>query len=188
MTDSRAVVLLVPIAMGGLLVLGTIGWFAAIQFGGTAHGGRATLTFDSSCAALAISARLADYGLEGEWIGSKLTMVLPGMEDDRSHMPAALTAPGVLAIDGAAVRPRHAGVQLSLGGNPVSLYTLDAVVPPTATVTLDGQEMKIEQVNGGELQLSAFAEDGPRSLRVATDRVVSVRHPLPCPVRVLSVE
>lgn len=188
MTDSRAAVLLVPIAMGGLLVLGTIAWFAAIQLGGEATGGRAVLTFDDDCAATAISARLADYGLEGTWEDSRLTMDLPGMEDDRTHMPAVLAAPGVLAVDGIAVRPRNGGVQLSLGGNPVSLYTLDEVVPATAHVTLDGEEMKIEQVNGGELQLAALAEDGARALRLATDRVVSVRHPLPCPVRVVSVE
>lgn len=193
MVDKRAFVLLIPISMGAFLILGTIGWYAAVQVGGTARGGSAKVTFDSACGTDAMTARLADYGLSGAWLGPVLTMQLPGLEDDKVHMPAALTLPGTLTVTtrGAAqpVTMRHGGVQLSMGGNPVSLFTLDTALDAEGlVVVINGETVDVEAVNGGELQIPATAADGPRALRLATDRVVSVRHPLPCQVGVVSVE
>ena len=193
MVDKRAFVLIIPISMGSCLIRGTIGWYAAIQVGGTATGGTAVVTFDSACAKDAMSARLADYGLAATWSGPAVTMQLPGLEDDRTHMPAVLAAPGTLAVtvDGVAkpVVMRHAGVQVSMLGNPVSLFTLDTALERAGLeVRINGAVVEVEGVNGGELQIPATAEDAPRALRLATDRVVSVRYPLPCAVRVVSVE
>jgi hypothetical protein len=50
-------------------------------------------------------------------------------------------------------------------------------------VYLDGQKVELENSDSGvELQIPARAADSRSALRLATDRVVALRHPLPCPV------
>ena len=187
-------ILALPLGLLLLLILAVVGWFVAVQLGGVARGGELRVAFDPTCPAAmqAIRDRLDAYGLPiVEDGGDTLVIQLPGLDDDVRHMPAALTAPGalVVTVDDApvAVHVRHVGVQMALSGQPVTLLTLDVEVPEgTVRVTLDGAEVAVEAVNGGEVQLAATAEDGARALRLASDRSVQLRYPLPCAVAVSS--
>jgi hypothetical protein len=186
-------VLAVPFALLLLLALGAVGWFVAVQVGGRAHGDTARIEVQPACPAgrQAIRDRLDAYGLPVvREDADALVVQLPGLPDDLVHMPQALAAPGVLSITTATGAPvparvRHAGVQMSLSGQPVTLLTLDVALPDgIPTVTVDGAAMEVEAVNGGELQLLAGAEDASRALRLASDRAVQLRFPLPCAVSV----
>ncbi len=189
-------ILALPLGLLLLLILAVVGWFAAVQLGGVARGGNLRVTFAPTCPAgmQAIRDRLDAYGLPiVEDAGDTVVFQLPGLEDDVQHMPAALTAPGALGVtvNGApvAARVRHVGVQMALTGQPVTLLTLDVEVPDgVVAVTIDGAEVGVEAVNGGEVQLVATAEDGARALRLASDRSVQLRYPLPCAVAVGSVQ
>ncbi len=185
--------LLVPVVFGTGMILAAGSWYIAVQgTSGTAAGARVTATFDSACAADTIHDRLLDYGLPGEWSGADLTLTLPGMPGDEL-VPAALAAPGRLELsaEGAPVPYTliEGGVQINITGTAVSLFTMKKDLPQTGlTATLDGVAVEVESVNGNELMLSARGKDSTEALRYATDRVVQVRHPLPCVVRVLSVK
>ncbi len=184
-------ILALPFGLLLLLILAAVGWFVAVRVGGEARGDRARMTFTPACPAgmQAVRDRLEAYGLpvEEEVSGNVLVVRMPGMTDDLTHMPAVLTAPGVfaLSVGGTPVpaRVRHVGVQMALSGQPVTLLTLDVDVPDgVVAVTVDGASVPVEAVNGGEVQLTATAEDGPRALRLASDRSVQLRYPLPCTV------
>lgn len=191
MTPPRGVILGVPIAVGTLVMGSGLAWIVAIQFtSGKASGARVHVDLAAAPGAdqvvcdpiPTLVARLDDLGLEPTPRGKGLDFTLPGLDDDREHMPGVLTAAGVLAVDGVAMRPNHAGVQISLQGGAVTLLTLNDVVPATAIVTIDGAKVEIVQVNGGELQIAAWAAGSSDALRLATDRAVTLRHPLPCPL------
>ncbi|MSP55008.1 MAG: hypothetical protein EXR69_05305 [Myxococcales bacterium] len=189
MTPPRGVILGVPIAIGSLVVGSGLAWIVAIQFtSGKASGARvhvevtaAPLADQGACDPIpTLVARLDDLGLEPSPRGNGLDFTLPGLDDDRAHMPGVLGAQGDLAVDGVVMRPNHAGVQISLQGGAVTLLTLNSVVSATATATIDGEKVEIVQRNGGELQLAAWAAGSSDALRLATDRAVTLRHPLPC--------
>lgn len=180
----RAAILAVPIATGMLVVGSGLAWLIAIQFtDGEARGGRVHTTVTAPCDAMpALTARLDDFGLAPAIVSGGLEFSLPGLRDDLNQMPVALTRPGVLTVDGLAMVPNHAGVQISLQGGAVTLLTLDKAVSTNPKVELDGESLEVVESNGGELQLAAWAENSSDALRLATDRAVAMRHPLPCAV------
>lgn len=180
----RALVFAAPIAVGTLVVGSGLAWIIAVQFTtGTARGPRVRTTVQAACdAAPILRARLDDFGLTPELSGSELTFSLPGLPDDRTHMAAVLVQPGRLAVNGAALVPNHAGVQISLQGGAVTLLTLNVAPEANAAVLLDDKVMEVVQQNGGELQIAAWADNSSDALRTATDRSVILRHPLPCAV------
>ncbi|GDX78234.1 hypothetical protein LBMAG42_00450 [Deltaproteobacteria bacterium] len=192
-SDPRAWMLLVPVVFGTGMILAGGAWLIAVRgTSGAASGATVTVTFDSACAADTMRDRLLDYGIPGEWQGADLTLTLPGMPGD-DLVPAALTAPGKLelAADGAPVPYTliEGGVQINITGTPVSLFTMKKDLPQTGlSAKLDGVEVEVESVNGNELMLAARGKDSTEALRFATDRVVQVRHPLPCAVSVLDVK
>ncbi len=180
----RAAILGVPILMGVLVVGSGVAWLVAIQFtDGKPRGERVQTMITAPCDVLpALTARLDDFGLDPAPIPGGLEFSLPGLPDDMTHMRETLTSPGVLTVDGVAVVPNHAGVQISLQGGAVTLLTLDAAVAESPKVALDGEALEVVEANGGELQLAAWAENSSDALRTATDRAVAMRHPLPCTV------
>ncbi len=180
----RAAILGVPIVMGTAVMVGGLAWIVAIQFtSGKATGGRVHASVTATCEAVpTLVARLDDLGLEPKVSGDGIDFVLPGLADDRTHMPGVLTAIGRLSVDGADVVPNHAGVQLSLQGGAVTILTLDHAVTANPVVTIDGVTAQVVQANGGELQLAADASNSSDALRLATDHAIALRHPLPCPV------
>lgn len=193
MMEGRGLVVLVPIVTGAGMILAAVAWFGAIRLGGKADGPRVRVVLDSTCAAAAISDRASDLGLDPVADGPAVLLSLPGLPDDREHLPGVLAAPGRLElfVDGAP-RPaqvRNVGVQIALSGAPVTLLTTDQALPAQGvTARLDGVEIPVESVNGGELMLAAVAATPQEALRVATDRVVAIRHPLPCAAAVTAVE
>lgn len=180
----RALILAVPIAMGVFVVGSGVAWIVAIQLTqGEAKGGRVRTTVTAGCDAVPVLvARLDDFGLAPLATGHALEFSLPGLPDDMTHMASTLTSPGILTVGGTPQVPNHAGVQISLQGAAVTLLTLDAVVPESAEIALDGVTMQVVESNGGELQLAAWAGNSSDALRIATDRAVAMRHPLPCAV------
>jgi hypothetical protein len=175
----------------GMLIAGVAFLLATRFTTGEAQGEHVAITFDSDCGREAIEARLLDYGLESDWAGSTLATQLPGMPGDEG-VPAALATRGelVVKVDGAPtpVRVLNAGVQVSLSGTAVSLLVLETALPSRGvTAFLDGAPLEIEAVNGEELQIAARGADSTAALRAATDRVVQIRHPLPCAVTVAEV-
>lgn len=190
--DPRAAMLLVPVLFGVGMIGAAAAWLLTVMnTSGSAAGETVDVRFSSDCAAEAISARLEGYGLPGAWNGSTLRLTLAGTPGD-SEVPAALAAPGrlVVTVEGVPreVAVERGGVQISLTGVAVSLFTLDAELPERGlAVTLDGVEQAVESVNSRELMLAATGADSTAVLRIAADRVMQVLHPLPCAVQVLDV-
>ncbi len=186
------------VLLAGGLVVSTVAWYVTVQgTSGEARGGTARIALSSACDAQArpvIEARLADYGLPSTPAGEFTYEIgLPGLPDDLPHVPQALVAGGVLvvAVDGVAVPAEvsQVGVQLAFSGTPVTLLMLKQGLPRAGvTVAIDGAPVEIESINGQELQIAARAGQSTEALRLATDRAVAVRRPLPCPVTVTRAE
>lgn len=183
--------LAIPFLFLVVLIGAVIALVVAIWRGGAAQGEVATLVLAPACPAgrQAVRDRIDAYGLPvmGE-DGDRVTVQLPGQPDDRVHMPAVLGAPGrlVLTAAGAALpaRVRDAGFQISIHGEPVTLVTVDVALPEGVTATLDGAPVEVASATGEELQLAAQAASSTEAVRLATDRAVQVRLPLPCEVGV----
>jgi hypothetical protein len=189
------------ITVAGGLVVATVGWYATVQgTSGQASGVRARVTFTSPCDAEArpvILARLAEYGLPAQASpdsgGLAFDVTMPGLADDLTHVPKALAAPGTLEVrvDGV-VRPvvvQDLGVQLAFSGTPVTLLLLSEPLPERGVeVSIDGAPADVEEVTGVELQIAARAGQSAEALRLATDRAVALRHPLPCVVTPVGAE
>lgn len=183
-----------PIVMGIGLVGATAGWFATVQnTDDVATGARITVAFDAACgeqAETVLVDRAQMLGLAPRVEGPlTLSLATPGMPDDATHLPAALSAPGALAVfvNGAprAVELADVGVQLAFSGTPVTLVLLKESLPEEGvTVKLDGKDVELEDVTAVELQIASRAGDSRTALRGATDRAMALRYPLPCPVSV----
>lgn len=180
------------ISVGVLLVGSTVGWYGVVSnSSGTATGDVVTLSF-SGCpeAAPVLASRLADYGMPAEANGLDFKVTLPGrMADERTHIPKALAVPGALAVsvDGTPkpVSVKSVGVQLAFSGAPITLLMLSEPLPEQGvTATIDGEKVEIEEVTGEELQIAARGNQSDEAIRLATDRAVAIRYPLPCPVSV----
>lgn len=186
--------LFAAIAVGSGLVFGMASWWLRIStYEGEAKGAHVRMTFEADCpeAELILEARLADYGLPATSAGPLAwDVTLPGvLADEATHMPKALAAPGKLAVtvNGAPqpVAIDNVGMQLAFSGVPVTLLMLKDPLPEEGVkVTIDGEEIPVEEVTGPELQLAAYSTQSTEALRLATDRAVMLRRPLPCPVRV----
>ncbi len=187
-----------PVLVGGGLVAATIGWYAKVQdTAGEAAGAPFPVRFAADCAEarVPLEARMKDLGLVAAPDPSApagtfgYTLRGPGKNDDATHLPAMLAAPGelVLTKNGTSLelRPRDIGMQLAFSGTPVTLMVFPEPLPPEGlTVTLDGIPVEVESLSGVELQIASRAADSRTALRTATERVVQIRHPLPCAVRV----
>lgn len=189
--NPHAWMLSVPVAVGGAMLLAGVAWVITVfTTDGVARGPQVDVQLSDTCANAAIDARLAEYGLPGTWTGSTLRLTLPGMMGDEG-VPAALVAPGQLRMSSGGkpldAQLLNAGVQVNVKGVAVSLYTFDTAIPEDVVVTLDGAPMEIESVNGNELMLPGYGAHSTDALRIATDRVVQVRHPLPCAPTVQAV-
>lgn len=191
--DRRGWLLGAPILMGGGMLLAGAAFLVASQTtSGSASGAPIRISFDSDCAKSQISARLSDFGLPQAWDGAVLTTQLPGTPGD-SALPETLARKGALSIlvNGvpAGLSVKSAGVQVSFQGAAVSLFVLDGNLPDEGVlVSLDGEPLEIEAINENELQIAARGATSTDALRVATDRVVQIRHPLPCDARVVFTE
>jgi hypothetical protein len=183
-----------PIVMGVLLVGGTVGWFAVVRnTGDSATGARIEVQFEADCGAEAEKAlldRATMLGLAPKVVSPlRLSLATPGMPDDATHLPAALSAPGRLevSVNGTAreIEIKDVGVQLAFSGTPVTLLLLSESLPEQGvTARFDGKDVEIEDVTSVELQIASRAGDSRTALRTATDRAMAVRYPLPCAVRV----
>ncbi|MFN7142252.1 MAG: hypothetical protein ACK4YP_00625, partial [Myxococcota bacterium] len=188
------------ISVVGGIVVATVGWYVRVQTTeGVATGERVRITFRSTCDAEArpvLAARLADYGMPAAPSADVLAfdVTLPGaLPDERAHVPTALAASGVLevSVDGARrdLTVQNVGMQLAFSGAPVTLLMVSESLPDRGvTATLDGVAMDVEEVTGAELQLAARAGQSTDAIRLASDRAVQIRHPLPCPVTVVGVD
>lgn len=181
-----------PILAGLLLVGATVGWYLTVQgTEGQGKGGLARLRFDAACVAEArpaLMSRLTDLGLEPK-AEDALSFVVrtPGLPDDLEHLPKALVRPGTLEVavhgEPKAVTIDNVGVQLAFSGTPVTLVLLkDAVSEEGLTVKVDGEPVELESASGLELLIAARGQSSTDALRLATDRAVALRYPLPCPV------
>ncbi|HNC99442.1 MAG TPA: hypothetical protein PKW90_25135 [Myxococcota bacterium] len=189
-------VLAVPAAIGSLILFGGLAWLVAIQTTeGQATGNWMHMTLSSACGTshqAAMLSRLTDYGLQGQFTSDgSLSFQGPGLEDDRTHMPRALTRPGRFELwqNGAVkyTRFKEAGVQISLQGPATAILMLEETPDPDGLeLRIDGQPVEME-MNGNEVQLHITEEGSQKALRQATDWVVSMRYPLPCEVQVLDV-
>jgi hypothetical protein len=181
--------MIAPVVLGVGLVGATVGWFATVQgTSGEAAGPPARLTF-SGCpeADPVIEARLSDYGLAPKREGPGVFVVkTPGLDDDVAHLPVALSAPGKIearAGEKAWTRFDQVGVQLAFSGTPVTLVLFPEPLPQDGlAVTIDGEPVEIEGISGVELQIAGRSDTPAHALRLATDRAVQLRHPLPCAV------
>lgn len=178
----RALILGVPIVVGTLVVGSGLAWVLVIQLtSGQATGPRVRTEVSATCDVLpTLVTRLDAFGLEPVVTGTVLTFSMPTAGDDPIRMASVLAMPGELRVNGEVMRPNHAGVQISLQGGAVTLVTLDTAPPTDATATVDGVPLDIIQTNGTELQLAALALTSSEALRLASDRAVALRHPLPC--------
>lgn len=188
------------ISVVGGIVLATVGWYLRVQTTeSVATGERVRITFQSACDAEArpvLAARLADYGMPAapSAEGLAFDVTLPGtLPDERTHVPTALAAPGALevSVDGTKkdLKVQNVGMQLAFSGAPVTLLMVSEGLPDRGvTATLDGVAMDVEEVTGQELQLAARAGQSTDAIRMASDRAVQIRHPLPCPVTVVRVD
>lgn len=192
---AALVLLAMPLLMGLGLMIGFVTWMFAIQGEGRAPtGGVATFTIAGTCAAAAqpiLTARLDALGLPGsispgptpDTLAARVTT--PGLPDDLTHLPQTLTRPGQLLVrlpDGKTLSTfKDIGFQLAFSGTPVSLLLLDQDLPANGvTAQIDGVDIQVEGVNGPELQLASYATTSEDAVREAADRVVILRHPLPC--------
>ena len=186
---GEALFFTVPLLSVGGLILGVAGWQIAIRYGGgEATGAPIRLRVDAHCDRAVIDARLDAFGLPASWEGDTLVVTGPGMPDDATHLPEALSVPGRLevTVDGvvADVHVVNAGVQLALSGTPVTLLTLNRALPTRGVaMSIDGAPVDLEAVNGIEVQIGARASTPRDALRLATDRVVALRFPGVCVVR-----
>lgn len=189
-----------PVLLGVFLLLAGVGLFAAIQMGFTATGARVRYQWRSACDAAAkpvLFARLEELGLPATPFGAGLDVQvqLPGkFEDEKDHLGQMLARRGKLEVyaDGKLVTDHFKDVafQLSLtNGVAVTLLNLDVEPPVEGTsVRIDGMEVLVNSITDGEVQLATTEEDPQRAVREATDRVVVLRHPLPCDLQLVRAE
>lgn len=200
MRPKAALALMIaPVVLGVGLLTATAGWWFTVQSeDGQAQGRAARLRFESACAAEArpvLQKRLEELGLAPVAEGTlDFVVKTPGMPDDLEHLPKALARPGTLEVRAAGqaqpVKVANVGVQLAFSGTPLTLVMLETAVPDEekVDVAIDGEPVELESPAGLEIQAAARAEDSRKALRLATDRAVALRHPLPCPVTPLGAE
>ena len=209
----------VPILFG-LFLLANVGAIVLLgRCGGRARGERLAIEFQAPCgsqAADVLRARVEAMGLgRPEWTVEadrvRLVATLPGLDDDRTAVPALLARPGRLEVRGpAGVLATEADlvevrVELDEGGMPVDqlVFASEAAARLAAAIDADHAAFLVFVLDGEELArrpntirmednaLRVISGDGPTRdrMRRAVDRALLLKSgPLACPVTVASVE
>lgn len=219
--DGRVAVAwrVVPIAFALLLGGNVVALAILGRLGGQAEGERVLITWQAPCAAQALPVmqeRGTSLGLGApEWStqGQRLSLVatLPGLEDDRSAVPALLARPGRLEIklgdQVLATQADLASARLELddAGMPVTQLTLQPEVGQRVAAAveaaqdgellflLDGEELarRPNTIRVVDHQLKVIAGEGTTRVRMrrATDRAILLDHgALACAPALLSVD
>ncbi|MDP6933522.1 MAG: hypothetical protein QGG40_11430, partial [Myxococcota bacterium] len=134
---------------------------------------------------------------------------MPGLPDDAVTMPALLSQPGTLRIlgDDQSLATdedlKQAVVRLDEGGMPYTLLEFDAPIHQAIAEAVDASRALSIEMDGsvvaragevppmtdGELRLPPGTGETRVLLRRATDRAIVLDNgPLPCPVRLGSVD
>lgn len=202
-----------PVGFAVFMMLATGLLFALAWRGGTAEGDRVTLTWDTcQAAAPVLLARAEAVGLGDPVLNASaapgsvsLTATLPGLEDDRTAIPALLSRPGTLSLRSGSTEVLTeqavtlAQVRLDEGGLPYTWVELEDAAynaleerilgePEGALrVFVDGTFL-VERPNSRELSdgglrlVEGEQMESKRRMRRAVDRAIALTHgPLPCP-------
>ncbi|MCK6507258.1 hypothetical protein L6R53_28445 [Myxococcota bacterium] len=206
--DGRVAVAwrVVPIAFALLLGGNVLALVILGRLGGQAEGERLRMVWQAPCAAQAepvmrergTSLGLGDprWSVEDEQI--TLVATMPGLEDDRSAVPALLARPGLLEVRlGDQVLATHrdlasARLELDDAGMPVTQLTLqpevgqrvadavEAAQDSELVFILDGEELarRPNTIRVVDHQLKVIAGEGTTRVRMrrATDRAILLDH------------
>ena len=207
-----------PIVFASILML-AIAILAVLALrGGTASGERVQMIFTAECmstAAPLIMARVEELGLgqpESTQQGNRfeLTATLPGLENDRQHIPRLLSQQGRLQVlDGENQLASEADIKtvsldLDESGMPIVKIVFDPTVHQRLAKHIDENPRdeliiqidatdQIERPNsaklGDELRLLAQTGDTRAQMKQSADRTIVLNHgPMDCEVVVESVK
>ncbi len=214
---SRLLMIALPAALAGVLLLSAAGLVIAGYVGRPATGERVSIHVRSSCAPAwqaLLAARAEAIGLGEPALavaGDRVTLTatLPGNPDDRTHMPALLTSPGLLTLHPAGGTPVatqddlvEARLSMSYMGratvvlrpSAVTWERIRALPPETVLVaTLDGESVALGEVlrvsRDDELHVQPALPGAAEELRMAVDWSIVLGHgTAPCAVTSVSVE
>lgn len=200
----------IPLVVSGAALVGTL-WFLNRDTGRTATGDRVRIHLQSAClerTERVVRARIDSLGLPAPELvaagdGLDLTLTLPGLPDDRTAIPALLTAPGRLSVrvsdQEVATEGDVAGTGINLGpgGDPYLELAFQAMAVTALreasasgapmTLLLDGRVMA-EGVGADQIEdqkLAVYPADaGPQErMRLAADwSLILNSGPHGCPV------
>ncbi len=202
-----------PVLFATALMLATAVLAGLVWWGGSADGDRVTFDLTGRCAADAaplVEARMGEVGLGDptlQRVGDdrlRVTATLPGLDDDRAHIPGLLGARGwvdiargdTVVLDRTAVT--EASIRLDEGGAAYAwldltregVEALEAALAADPdgelTIRLDGETAAIRPNTRGikddGIRIVSPGEMTPRTrMRIAADTVIRLNHgPLPC--------
>jgi hypothetical protein len=185
--------------------------------GGKASGDRVTMTFTADCPVdswqTLVEARARDIGLGNPEVASDgasvtLTATLPGLANDRTAIPALLAREGTIEmrLEAQVLATRSdlvsAAPSVDEAGQPYALLTFTTEAAERIAVSGDGHDMttlvdgepRAAWMSADTLKtqsvrlLEGGADNRERMRRAADDALVLAHGPLPCAVRVASVE
>jgi hypothetical protein len=202
----------VPIVfIGALGVLVALLWVVT-GMDSFAEGDQVTIRFDSACgeeSSAILVERARQIGMDPVMSGLNMTVQLPDLPDARTDVPNLLVTPGVFTLvssdDALAFDNKNideVAIDLDEVGMPQTLVKLDSGARTSLidiaddlvfTPTLD--DNTLPTVTGAELKdegvLSIYGGDGITEVKMrrAADRAIVLAHgPMPCAVRVISVD
>lgn len=208
----------VPVVFGLILVANVVALYVLGRMGGTARGDRVEIVFTTACptdAAAVIAARVDAMGLgepqqqvQGDTV--RLVATLPGLDDDRTAVPALLAREGRLQVrhgdqvlateadlSGVTVALDESGMpydELSFQGEVATrlAQAVDADPKGELVFLLDGEELarRPNSVKILDEKVKVTAGEGitrDRMRRAADRAIVLDSGPQPCPVSVASV-
>ncbi|MGB0641613.1 MAG: hypothetical protein ACPGTU_19935 [Myxococcota bacterium] len=211
-SKAATVFMAVPIVfIGALGVLVALLWVVT-GMDSFAEGEQVTIRFDSACGERSSSIlveRARQIGMDPVMSGLDMTVHLPDLPDARTAIPELLVTPGVFTLssndEALAFDNEHIdeiAIDLDEVGMPQTLVKLDAGARTALidiaddlvfTPTLDNETLPT--VTGAELKdegvLAIYGGDGITAVKMrrAADRAIVLEHgPMPCAVRVISVD